>query len=155
MRGSELMVLMYVESIELSVQVPNSDAESLARADELVFRHADVDHRLRLRAMAPVIDPATRTREVRLVFEGRLPPVGASGRLVWRDPRSALPPDLMVRRDGRMGVLSVRENRAIFLPVDGALEGRPALVDLPEKTPIITDGRHGVVSGSTIVVAGN
>jgi hypothetical protein len=44
------------------------------------------------------------------------------------------------------------DSHARFLPVPGALEGRPVPVDLPSSTMIIVDGRFGVQDGDALVV---
>lgn len=154
MRGTELMVLMDIGSTEVSAQVVAEDTESLTWAKQLVLHYAAVDYPLRLRALPPVIDPVTHTLEARLLFVADRPPIGASGRLVWRHPIPALPAELLVERNGRMGVLCIKENKAVFVPIPGALEGRPVPVDLPLDTLIITEGRHAVTHGTVVSLAG-
>ena len=59
---------------------------------------------LRLRRLPPVVDSRTRTRQARLEFTGAQAPAGSAGRLRWEAQAAYLPPELLVRRDGGLGV---------------------------------------------------
>ena len=86
----------------------------------------------------------------------QLLPPGTSGRLQWYSS-SLLPANLLSRRNGKLGVL-VAETAggklvARFVPLDGALEGRPAMIDLPGETIVIVEGRHKLAPGDEIGIA--
>ena len=81
-----------------------------------------------------------------------MPPPGAPGRLRWRHEASALPAHLLVRRDGVLGVMVADGERARFVLLPGAREGRSVSVRLPPQTLIITRGRHGLADGDEITV---
>ena len=100
-----------------------------------------------------MVDPATRTVEVRLEFSGEMAPSGASGRLVWRNAGSYLPAELTVRRGGTLGVFLLRDGKAAFQPLESALEGQPARVDLAGEVSIIVEGRQRLQEGDAVRIA--
>ncbi len=63
-----------------------------------------------------------------------------------------MPAEYLVRRAESLGVFLARDGTAVYLPIASAREGRPAPVDLPEHTLVITAGRYGVAHGDAIVV---
>lgn len=149
--GTPLLTLLDTAQIELGARIPAADAASLENAAAPVFRNADRDYPLRLRVLLPALDPITRTREIRLEFTNSTALPGSSGRLVWHGP-PLLPAELVVRRDDHLGVLLVDGDRARFHPLPEAAEGRPAMIELPAGTLVITDGRAGLVDGQAIRV---
>ena len=75
---------------------------------------------------------------------------GASGRIHWRSASAYLPADLLVRRDGRLGVFLVNDSHARFHPLPEALEGQPARSGLPDEARIIVQGRHSLRDGMAV-----
>ena len=149
MPGTPLVHLMDIDQLEVSAAVIAEDADDLQADSAPVLDYRDQQYLLRLRSLTPVIDARSRTREARLLFTAAPAIPGASGRLIWhREP--SLPADLLVRRDGQLGVLIARDGRARFHPLPQAQEGQPAGVALPPWTKIITDGRLGVRAGDLI-----
>ena len=47
------------------------------------------------------------------------------------------------------------DGKARFVPLDAALEGQPAVVDLPAETLLIDHGRESLNEGDAVVDAGN
>lgn len=154
--GSGLIRLLDLESVELSAQVLSSAGAGLNQGRQLVFHHQGRDYPVRLRALTPVVDPATDSREARLVFDrlpaDRQPSIGSRGRLHWRDPQDTLPAELLVQRAGDLGVFSVQAGQAVFIALPGALEGRSVAIDLPLSTPIVTEGRQALRDGDPVTV---
>jgi RND family efflux transporter MFP subunit len=148
--GSPLVRLAQLDELEVSSRVRPDEATEGAEADRLEFLYLGRRHLLKVRRILPVVDPVTRTVEIRLEFVGEAAPSGASGRLIWRSARSYLPPDLPVRRGGVLGVFVLSEGKAAFRPLEGALEGQPARVDLPADSLIILEGRQRLQDGSTV-----
>ncbi|MDX1656298.1 MAG: efflux RND transporter periplasmic adaptor subunit [Candidatus Competibacteraceae bacterium] len=147
--GTPLVRVLDLEHLEVSAQVLAGDSGDLESADRVVFRHQGRDYPLDLRTISPVIDPISRTREARLLFADQAAPPGASGRLVWM-PGPALPADLLVRRDEQLGVLLARDGRAVFHSLPDAREGRPAWINLPGDTLVITEGRFALAPDDPI-----
>lgn len=104
--------------------------------------------------ISPVLSTATRTHEVRLHFSAGTAPVGAEGRVAWTDTRALLPAEFLLRRDASLGVfvLDPGSSRVRFHVLAEAEEGRPAAVDLPPDTAIVTRGREQLKAGDVVRV---
>ena len=61
-----------------------------------------------------------------------------------------LPAKLIVQRDQRFGVMVIDDNRARFLPLEDAREGRAAIASLPADRMIITDPLAGIADGDEV-----
>jgi hypothetical protein len=110
---------------------------------------------VQLRALLPLVDERTRTREARLVFvaDGAVADIGAAGRLIWRSRQPILAAQYLVRRDGQLGVFIVQEDQARFIALTQAQEGQPVAVDLPPTTMLVVEGRQRLQDGDLIQVA--
>ncbi|MFN6961169.1 MAG: efflux RND transporter periplasmic adaptor subunit [Rhodocyclaceae bacterium] len=149
--GAELMTLVSRE-VELAAQLQPRDAASLSRAvsPAPIFETALGRHEVRILRISPVLQRESRSSEARLAFVGEPPAPGTEGRLLWRERQAHLPADLLVRRDGRLGVFVEVEGRARFHALPDAQEGRPAPLDLPLGTRIVTQGRHALQDGQPL-----
>lgn len=149
--GTPLLELVDRERLEVSARLTGDDAETLAVAESIRLRVDGRDHPLNLRRIVPVEDGPTRLREARLRIEGDKPVPGSAGRIHWRVTDQALPADMLVRRNGALGVMVADGNRARFHPIPGAIEGRPAAADdLGPDTLLIVDGRFAAADGAAI-----
>jgi RND family efflux transporter MFP subunit len=150
--GKQLLRLLDTTTVELSAQLPVRNIASLQQADDATYRHNEQTYPVQVRAIVPSVETGTRAQEIRLTFNGPAPPPGASGRLHWQLDTGLLPAEYLVRRADGLGVLVARDGTAAFVPVAGAREGRPAPVDLPPHTQVITAGRYSVSHGDAIAV---
>lgn len=148
--GTPLVHLVQLDDVEVSARVRPLEADAGARAQSVHFSYLGRRYPLQLLRVLPVVDPRTRTVEVRLGFTGAAAPPGASGRIRWRSASAHLPADLLVRRGDRLGVFLVNDDRAHFHPLPEALAGRPARSNLPEGARIIVQGRHGLQDGMAV-----
>ncbi len=148
--GTPLLRLLDVEHMEVSAKVQTDDVESLQATRSPVFSAQGKDYPLRLRAVTAAYDVLERSREARLIFAGAGALPGAAGTLSWKDSRMHVPPDLIVRREGALGVFVVESGKARFIPLPEAQEGRPALTAIPADKPVIVDGRFGIKDGDEI-----
>lgn len=149
--GTILLTLVDATEVELAAQLQPRDASSLAVAPEPTFEAAGSRHALKLLRISPAFNRESRSVEARLKFVGAPPPTGLEGRLVWRDAEPHLPPDLLVRRAGRHGVfVAGTDGKARFHVLPDAQEGRPAPLDLPAATRIVTQGRHALQDGAPL-----
>lgn len=148
--GTPLAALVDLERIEVAALVQTKDTRSLELATEVRFLGPGGAVPLVLERVSPVIDPQTRAVEARLRFVGRGAAPGASGRIAWRDADAHVPPELVVRRNGRLGVFVDDAGTARFHVLPEAQEGRPARVDVPPSTAIVVKGQLALQDGQRL-----
>ncbi|HRD49143.1 MAG: efflux RND transporter periplasmic adaptor subunit [Candidatus Competibacter sp.] len=152
--GTILLRLVDLAAPEIEAQVQATQADELPHATEIVFENQGKPYPARLLRLSPVVDAAARTRVARLAFTGRAaPPAGSSGTLRWLTPDGLLPPDLLVKRDQKLGAFVVESGRARFVPAPTAQEGRPFAVALPPETSMVVRGQQGLNNGQPVTVA--
>lgn len=150
-RGTAVVAIVETRGQEISAALRQDQLDDFATADGLAFEANGTRYDVALRALLPLADPVARTREARLLFEGGESAVsGTAGRLTWRGPRSLLPADYLVRRDGRLGIFVLDAGQARFIALPSAEDGRPVRVALPDDTVLITEGRQRLVDGDTV-----
>lgn len=149
--GTPLVHLIQLDEVEVSAQVRPAEADEGAQAQSVHFSYLGRRYPLRLLRAPPMVNPNTRTIEVRLGFVDEAVAPGASGRIHWRSKSAYVPADLLVRRNGVLGVFLFNDNHAHFQPLTGALEGQPARADLPEDALLILEGRHSLQDGARVV----
>jgi RND family efflux transporter MFP subunit len=151
--GTPLVQILDMEHNEVSAAVQPADARDLERMGEIAFVGQTARYPVQLLRIVPALDPRERSQEARFGFtgEGALP--GAAGRVVWKTSRPHVPADLVVRRNGALGIFVAEGGKARFVPLPGAEEGRPAPADLPAATPLVTEGRLQLRPGDAISVA--
>jgi len=151
-RGTAVIGLLETAAQEVSAQLRETEITSLKETHELAFEATAGRFPLQLRTLLPALNTLTRTREARLVFSAEAAIPGTAGRLVWRGRRSLLPADYLVRRESGLGIFILHEGHARFVGIPQAQEGRPASVDLPADTLLITEGRWRLLDGQAIIV---
>ncbi len=159
--GSVLYVLTETGAPEVDATISPADLPGLRGAAGPRFEHANGSHGLELLRIGSTVEVPARTRSARLGFAepGRAPPPGTSGSLRWIERQPHVPPDLIQRRNGRLGIF-VRQGdgaaaTARFVPLPGAQEGRAsALPDgIEAGTPVIVGGQGGLQHGQAIEVS--
>ena len=148
--GTPLLRVLDAEHIEVSAQLQIADVASLKAAQQPVLVIQAQRFPLRLTAITPAVDKREQSQQARLHITGSAALTGAEGQVVWNSGTPHLPPELLVRRDGKLGVLIVHDAHAKFVPLPGAQEGRPAPVTLAPDTPIIVEGRFSIQQGAAV-----
>jgi len=141
-RGSAVIGLLETTGQEVSVALRHDQVTGVEGAAGLLFLSNGSEYAVQLRALLPLADSVSRTREARLSFIERSALAGTAGRLVWRGERALLPADYLVRRSGVLGVFVAEGTKARFVPLPNAEDGRPTLVTLPPETRLIGEGRQ-------------
>lgn len=151
--GAPLVRVLDASRIEVSARVQPDYVAALRNSKSITFQSASGSFALKLRRIVPALDPQERSQEARFRFwkEGALP--GTAGRVVWQSSQAHLPPDLVLRRDGKLGVFVANGSNAMFVPLPLAQEGRPAPADLDPGAAIITSGRYRLQDGDAITSA--
>jgi len=148
--GTALAVLVDAGRIEVSAQIQTKDAASLTNARGVRFVGSGGSLAVSLLRVSPAIDPQTRTVEARLRFSAPMAAPGAWGRIVWRDTDAYVPPELFVRRNGRLGIFIENSGSARFHALPHAQEGRPARADLPLEARIVVKGHLALKDGQRL-----
>jgi RND family efflux transporter MFP subunit len=149
-RGTPLLGLLETDGLEVSAELRLDQVGSLEAADDPRFETAGSAYPLRLRSVVEQADSQARTREARLSLDGPGPVAGTPGRLIWTGARNLLGADLLVRRDGTLGVFLVDAGSARFVALSDAEEGRPAAVDLSPDSRVVVEGRHRLIDGAPV-----
>ena len=150
--GDPLIAVTQVDEFELDAEIPDGQADEIRVTSAIRFESRGQSWPVELLRLSPVINSQGRTRQARFTFSGNAPAVGRSGELVWRVGTGMLPSNLISRRNGVLGVFLLESGKARFEPLPGAQEGRPASVDLPPTTRVITLGRERLQDGVSVTV---
>jgi len=150
--GAVLFSLVELGGERVAAQIPTALGKTIENRppERFLFVSDDVEVAVQLRQLSPVITRSSRTREARFTFVEEPLAAGLEGRIVWPDGGAHLPTVVMVQRDGRQGVFTVENEAAVFVPLPGAHEGRPALTDLSPDTPVIMVGQERLQSGDPV-----
>lgn len=139
--GTPLARLLDTSRIEVRAEVQTADADDLRGARDARLETPDGGYPLRLVRLSPAVTQASRLQQARLRFSGQAALPGSSGRVRWTSATPHLPPELLARRRGGLGVFVVEGDRPRFLPLPHAQEGRPARADgLRADTRMVVDG---------------
>lgn len=149
--GTPLLSLVETGNIELSANVSYDDAEYFSRVKDFVFDYREKVP-VAISQIGGVIDPNTRNQEVRFRFPSKSPLPGTAGKLMWNDPRSYIPPRLIVKRNGQLGVFLDDDGVARFTPLPSASPGRPAVTDMSLNTMLVVAGITLLQDGDQIKV---
>ncbi len=153
--GSPIIEIVDLDQTEVSALVSITDAEAYLTANQFQLEVGEQAFELVNRSLLPVVNETSRTREARLDFKNESALPGSAGRLIWFSPFYHLPANLLLQRGDKAGVFIVEQNKAKFIEVKEAQEGRPVLLKNYQQwqgKSLIIDGRHGLVDGQTIRV---
>ena len=124
--GTPLVKLLDRSRIQVKAEVQEADVAGLSQAKSISFISPANNLPLRLLRISPAQARATRLSEARLAFKSRSASPGASGQVQWATPLPHLPPEVVLRRNGRLGLFVVEGGTPRFVPLPEAQEGRPA-----------------------------
>lgn len=150
--GDPLIAVTQIDQFELDAEIPDGQADEIRNTDFIHFESRGESWPLELLRLSRVINRQGRTRQARFAFTEDAPAVGRSGDLVWRVGEGMLPSNLISRRNGVLGVFVLNSEKARFVALPGAQEGRPASVDLPLSSRVITLGRERLQDGASVSV---
>jgi RND family efflux transporter MFP subunit len=151
--ASPLVELVDLRGVELVAHLDQRQIKQLENGSELSFIHGDRPYPVTVRTRLAIENRATKTQEMRFSFSGDVPPPGASGRLNWQHAGDHLPPWLLVRRKGALGLFLVKEKKAVFLPLPSAKEGIPALLPAGISGEVAIDGRESLKEGESLLIS--
>ncbi len=159
--GTPLFKLMQDNKLELSSELSPSDIAKLDESTLIEFISGDFRTTAKIRSVIKTIDETTRTQEVRFTLSDNSNlPAGLSGRLEWNNNQKKIPTEFIQRRNAELGIMiaeDIVENvgKAKFVAIKNAIEGQPAIIDLPSNTAIINNNQFKVNDGESIRIQKN
>ncbi|UCH47021.1 MAG: efflux RND transporter periplasmic adaptor subunit [Betaproteobacteria bacterium] len=148
--GAPLVRVLDAGRIEVSARVQPDYVAALEESKRITFESRAGSFELKLHRIVPALNQRERNQEARFRFAGKSAMPGTAGRVVWQSAQAHLPPDLVLRRGDELGVFIANGNKAMFVPLPLAQEGRPAPANLPESATIIVGGRYQLQDGDAI-----
>jgi len=158
MPSTPLFQLMQSNKLEIKTNLSPNDVASLKALPLIEFVTADGRYKATLRSVIQRVDETTRTQEVRLsLAEGIEIPAGLSGRMEWSNNKQQIPPEYILRNNAKLGVMIADNSeegtaKAKFKVLTNAIEGQPAITDLPQNTLILDKNRYRVTDGELISI---
>lgn len=150
--GSPLLTIVERTDREVDAEIDPRDADSLRDAADTRFESQGRRWPVSLTRLSDVIESDTRKQRGRFSFTDDTAPIGTSGHVVWTDASALVPVDLIVQRGDAFGVFVADGEQARFLPIPAAQEGRPAPIDLPPDTTIVTSGHVRLQDGDRLLI---
>ncbi|MCB1843660.1 MAG: efflux RND transporter periplasmic adaptor subunit, partial [Halioglobus sp.] len=150
--GTALITLVQTSDREVDVDIDPRYADGVRSARELRLESRAHLWPLEVARISPVIDAAARTQKGRFRFTGDAAAIGTSGEVAWLDASGLLPVPLIVQRDGKLGVFVANGNRARFVALPDAQEGRPSATSLPADTLLVVRGQSRLQDGDELQI---
>lgn len=151
--GSPLLTIVQSTDREVDAEIDPRDTDSLRAANDARFVNQGHTWPVSVARVSDVIESDTRKLRGRFHFDGEAAPIGATGHVVWTDASALVPVQLVVKRGNELGVFVAEGDRARFVPIPSAQEGRPAPVDLPPGTTIVTRGHVRLQNGAALQIS--
>lgn len=149
--GKTLVKILDIQQLEVSAQVNAQDVNQLKTSEQLLFEHDGSSYSLNLRAILPSINSETRNQEVRLLFQNGPALPGAAGKIIWRDKRPHIPGNLIVRRDGELGVFVYENNKVHFKVLPDAQAGRASPTEIALTSILVIEGHYSLNDNDVVV----
>lgn len=150
--GQAVVELLQNGNIEVSAQVALSDSAAFEGGRQYYFEVGGKQYPLQVRTMLPVVNDNSRSVEARLEFTTQSTFSGVTGRVKWHSPTPHLPGYLLQQRDGQYGFFVLEHNKARFVVIEGAREGRPIKLTDSHSYQVIIDGRYGLTDQMQVKV---
>jgi RND family efflux transporter MFP subunit len=151
--GTPLITLVQTSDIEIDVELDPRYAAHIPDVSAVTFQSQGRQWQVELIRLSNVIDTANRIVHARFRFTADTAAIGASGQLIWNESSGLVPVALIVQRGNQFGVFIAENDTARFMPIPNAQEGRPAAIDLPSDTLIVSRGHPRLQDGDKLQVS--
>lgn len=148
--GSPILDLLRDEKPELEAKLRPELLITIDQDTQFTFITHQQRYPLTLRVVLPKMESLSRNQLVRLIFTEHAPPPGTIGRLQWQSHKNYLPAQYLIQRGNTLGTMIAKDGHVLFQEITGALKGRPAVVELPGDTLIITSGQDALQDGDSL-----
>ncbi|MFC3192702.1 efflux RND transporter periplasmic adaptor subunit [Marinicella sediminis] len=139
--GAPMLSLVQTSEPQIVAKIPSHLAAELPNADQLMFVQQQQVTPVKLLQLSPVIDDLAGVQTARFSSSESVQ-IGLTGELVWILKGRLLPADLVVKREGQLGVFLAEGEVARFQPLAGAQEGRPVPLNEVPDWQVIIGGRE-------------
>lgn len=149
--GTQLLTLVQTHAREVDVEIDPRYSAGLASVLNLRYVSLGREYPIELLRLSDVIEKDTRKLRARFSFTDDAAPIGSSGEIAWTEISGVVPVTLIVQRGSAFGVFLVQNGKAAFLEIPGAQEGRPAVLNLPDDTLIVSRGHVRLQDGDDLL----
>ncbi len=151
--GTQLLTLVQTDQREVDAELDPRYAVDIPGVSNLRYVSMGREYPIQLLRLSDVIETDTRRLRVRLGFNGDSAPIGSTGEIAWTENVGVVPVSLIVQRGTAFGVFVARNGKAEFVEIASAQEGRPAALDLPDDTLIVSRGHIRLQDGDDLIIA--
>ena len=153
MPGTPLITIVQTDGREVDAELDPRYATNIPTVTGLRFSSRGREWAIELARLSSVIETDTRRLRGRFRFTGEAAPVGSSGEIVWHETAGLVPVTQIVQRGTELGVFVARNDKAVFVAIPSAQEGRPAALDLPPETLVVSRGHTRLQHGDDLQVS--
>lgn len=150
--GTRLLTLVQTDQREIDAELDPRHALDIPQVSKLRYLSLGQTYPIEFVRLSDVIETDTRKLRARFRFTKSVAPIGSSGEIAWTERAAVVPVSLIVQRGSVFGVFVARNGKAEFVRIPSAQEGRPAALDLPDDTWIISRGHVRLQNGDELIV---
>ena len=150
--NSPVIVLVQTTDKQVYADIPSHLAEQLSDADRMMFVNKDIESQVELIQLTPVIEQQSGLQLARFKPLNKKILIGQTGQLIWYLKGQLLSADLLVKRDGQLGVFIFEHGIAKFMPLPNSQEGRPTPINGLPNWQVIIGGRERLQDGQAITL---
>jgi len=150
--GTPLLTLVQTHAREVDAEFDPRYVEGLANVLNLRYVSLGREYAVELLRLSDVIEEETRKQRARFRFKVDAAPIGSSGEIAWTEISGVVPVTLIVQRGSAFGVFAARNGKATFIEIPGAQEGRPAVLNLPDDTLVVSRGHLRLQDGDDLLI---
>lgn len=153
--GSPVLNLTQTNEREIHAMIPSQLVDTLGQAAQLFFTTKDFSTPVELIQLSPVINQQSSIQNARLKITGEIPAIGTTGQLIWHLKDAMIAADMVVKRNGQLGVFTAVGQQAKFQPLPNAQPGRPVPVEVSADWQVVVGGRERLQDGDVIAIKQN
>ena len=151
--GTQLMTLVQSDAREVDAELDPRYVLALPTVTNIRYVSLGQNFPVELLRLSDVVETDTRKLRARFSFTDKQAPIGSSGEVAWTEILGVVPVTLIVQRGTTFGVFTVQDNKAVYVEIPGAQEGRPASLDLPDDTMVVTRGHVRLQDGDDLLIS--
>jgi RND family efflux transporter MFP subunit len=150
--GTPILSLVQTDGFEIKASIPLTLLAATQQSNVSFSANHLGEVQIKPLRQSKLID--SNTRNVHVWFKTEVPlHIGLLGSIRFNDPTPHLPAQLLVRRQGQLGIFVREDGKAKFLPLPLAQEGRPVSIPASwhsKHLAIISDGHQRLNDGDLL-----